>query len=269
MKEPILSTRNLDCGYGKVPVLTDINIDIDRGEIVSIIGPNGAGKTTLLRTLTQHLKHRQGEIRFERQNMATIPRKDLARKIAVVGQVTEQPMISVGEYVLLGRLPFFRRYQLFESGEDKRVADHYMKLTNTWDLKDAMMNEISGGERQLAAIARALTQEPVLLLLDEPTAHLDISHQHQIMELVATLNRDLQLTVLMVIHDLNLASEYSDRLILLDGTTGRIHHTGPPQAVLTRRAIETVYQTNVLVDINPASGNPFIFLVKTKHPTAG
>ncbi|MDY6823221.1 MAG: ABC transporter ATP-binding protein [Thermodesulfobacteriota bacterium] len=263
MSEPILTTEGLSCGYAGDAVLSDINIEIHTGQIISIIGPNGAGKTTLLRALTHHLKHQQGTIRFDGRDITTIARRELARKIAVVGQTTEQPMMRVEDYVLLGRLPYFRRYQLIESKTDKSIARHYMRLTNTWRLKDAKMNEISGGERQLAAIARALTQEPALLLLDEPTSHLDITHQQQIMELVASLNRDLSLTVLMVIHDLNLASEYSDRLILLDGAAGRVHQSGPPDIVLTNQAIHSVYKTIVRIGTNPVSGRPCVFLIKT------
>ena len=134
-----------------------------------------------------------------------------------------------------------------------------MELTDTLKLKETVMAEISGGERQLASIARALTQEPILLLLDEPTSHLDITHQVQILELIRRLNQELGLTVLMVLHDLNLASEYSSRLLLLNN--GSIFKMGTPQEVLTYRTIEEVYKTLVLVEKSPLSGKPYIFLV--------
>ncbi|MFO8049669.1 MAG: ABC transporter ATP-binding protein [Desulfosudaceae bacterium] len=262
MNQPILEITDLDSGYPGKTVLSRINLSVNKGEIVSIIGPNGAGKTTLLKSLTGIIRPTAGEIRINGRPLEDLPRRDLARTIAVVGQTVEQPFLSVEEYVLLGRLPFFSRYQLFQSGKDTELARRYLALTGIADLAQAPMNEISGGEKQLAALARALVQEPLILLLDEPTAHLDITHQARVMNLVSDLNRDLSLTVVMVVHDLNLAAEYSDRLVLLDKQSGSIYQSGSPENVLTEQAVRDVYHTRVTVGRNPASGNPFVFVNK-------
>ena len=140
-----------------------------------------------------------------------------------------------------------------------------MKLTNIWRLRDKMMNEISGGEQQLAGIARALTQEPQLLLLDEPTAHLDITHQVQVLDLLQKLNKELKLSVLMNIHDLNLAGEYCDYIIMLKN--GKVHSQGEPSAVLNYKNIEEVYNTVVITEINPVSKKPAVFLVSGQTMT--
>jgi iron complex transport system ATP-binding protein len=179
--------------------------------------------------------------------------------VAVSSQLLDPVLTTVEEYILLGRLPYYRKYQFFETSKDETIVEKYMRLTDTFRLKESLMTELSGGERQLASIARALAQEPILLLLDEPTSHLDITHQAQIMELIGRLNRELGLTVLMVLHDLNLASEYCSRLLLLNN--GSIHKLGTPEEVLTYRTIEEVYKTVVLVKKNPLSGKPYVFLI--------
>ena len=261
MKEAILRINNLFCGYDGNIILRDIGFAAYKGEIISIIGPNGSGKTTLLRAISNILKPEKGEIFIHGKNLAKIPHKELAGKIAVVAQAVEPAFVTVEEYVLLGRLPYFRKYQFFETKNDMALARKYMELTDTFKLKDSPMGEISGGERQLASIARALVQEPILLLLDEPTSHLDITHQVQILELIKRLNRELGLTVLMVLHDLNLASEYSDRLVLFSGSGGSIYREGIPEEVITKVSIEDVYQTEVLIKKNPMSGKPYVILV--------
>ncbi|RJP78989.1 MAG: ABC transporter ATP-binding protein [Desulfobacteraceae bacterium] len=260
MTETILEIQNLSCGYGEKTILRDISLNVITGEILSIIGPNGSGKTTLLKSVTHIIQPAKGKILFQGKEIQSIPRNEFARKVAVVGQAVEPARMTVKEYVLLGRLPYFRRYQFMETGNDRRLAQHYMELTHTDSLQNQLMTEISGGERQLASIARALVQEPTLLLLDEPTSHLDITHQAQILSLIRRLNQDLRLTVLMVVHDLNLASEYSDRLILLNKQNGRIYRTGTPEEVLTEPAIREIYNTPVLIEKNPLSGKPCIFL---------
>ena len=260
MNDWLIDINNVSCGYPGKTVLTDITFDIARGEIVGIIGPNGAGKTTLLKTLSGQLKPRQGTIKIASRPLEKYSRKELACVMAVVGQTVQSSLLTVREYVLLGRIPFFRKYQVFESRRDIEAADRYMEMTGILAFETARMNEISGGERQLTAITRALVQEPEILLLDEPTSHLDITHQQRIMNLIARLNRELDLTVIMVMHDLNLAAEYADRLILLDRNEKCVYQSGPAESVLTEQSINHIYRTDVTVRKNPVSGKPCIFL---------
>ncbi len=255
----ILDIRNYSCGYGSKFSLDNISIELSEGCFAGIIGPNGAGKTTLFRGLTNELSAKSGDIKINGINLKSLRYKEKAKLIAVVSQTIEQAKIKVKDYVLMGRLPYQSRFSFLETNEDYEIAEKYMKLTNVWRLKEKMMNEISGGEQQLAGIARALTQEPKLLLLDEPTAHLDITHQVQVLNLIQELNKKLKLTVLMNIHDLNLAGEYCDYIIMMKN--GKIHTQGSPQEVLDYKNIEEVYNTVVVTKTNPVSKKPAVFLV--------
>lgn len=257
---PLVKIEDITLGFGRRQVLSNISFDVPAGRIVSVIGPNGAGKTSLLRTVCGNLAPFKGNIVLKGKKTAIQTRAALARQMAVVRQ-TQAPMpIKVQPYVLLGRLPFFKPFQFFETRKDRELARHFMTVTGILDLADSPMDRISGGERQLAALARALTQEPEFLVLDEPTAHLDITHQARILDLISGLRDRLGLTVLMVIHDLNLAAEYSDDLVLLNKERGRIHAIGTPEEILTRENIQAVYHTPVRVEKNPESGRPCIFI---------
>jgi len=255
----VLEIKDLTCGYNSKFLLRDINLKIDAGEFVGIIGPNGSGKTTFIRAVTNILRPKKGSITFEGENIGQMEFKELAKKIAVVSQNFETGFMTVEEFILLGRIPHYRRFQFLETNADLDIATRCMKLTGIFNLKDRLMQELSGGERQLAHIARALTQQPRLLLLDEPTTHLDITHQVKILDLIKRLNEELKLTVIMVLHDLNLASEYCHRLILFN--QGRIHKVGLPQEVLNYQVIEEVYQAVVVVEKNPISSKPYILVV--------
>lgn len=259
----MLEIKNLICGYGSKFLLKDINLKISKGELIGIIGPNGSGKTTLLRTITRILKPKNGEILFEGKNILQVGFKEFAKKIAVVSQNIEISDIIVEEFVLLGRIPYFKKFQFLETKNDFEIAKRCMELTDTFKLKDRFIHEISGGEKQLVLIARALVQQPELLLLDEPTAHLDITHQIKILDLIRRLNKELSLTVIMVLHDLNLAGEYCNRLILIN--EGKICKTGTPNEVLAYQIIEEVYKTIVIVEENPISGKPYILIVSEEE----
>lgn len=259
MRSPLLQVKNLSCGYGKDPVLRDIGLEIREREIVTLIGPNGSGKTTLLRAMTRILRPLGGSVLYRGRDIWGFPARELAREIAVCSQTVEETAGTVAQYVLLGRLPYFTRWQLVERRSDRRIVAKYLDMTGISGLMDRPMRDLSGGEKQLAAIARALCQEPALLVLDEPTSHLDIGHQARILDLVAALTREMRITVLMVLHDLNLASAYSDRVVLLHG--GRISRAGTPEEVLTYQAIEEVYGTVVIVERSPLTGKPHVFLV--------
>lgn len=261
MRPSILQIQDLCCGYPKFR-LSDINIDVPKGSFAGIIGPNGSGKTTLFRAITGTLGLKSGKILLAEKNLRTFSLRQRAQSIAIVSQFIEAGDMSVEDYVLMGRIPYHSRFSFFETEEDYRITRKYMEMTDTWRFKDQLMSELSGGEQQLAGIARALTQQPELLLLDEPTSHLDITHQVHILNLLQQLNQEMGLSVLMVIHDLNLASEYCDRLILVN--QGRIHTQGTPEDVLTFQNIEDVYNTVVVTQNNPLSGKPAIFLASGK-----
>jgi len=259
----VLKIKDLTCGYGSKFILENINLDIKDRELIGIIGPNGSGKTTFLRAVTRVLKPKKGEILLEGEDIQQMRFRELAKKIAVVPQGFGGGAMSVEEFVLLGRIPYFRGLQFLETEKDFEIAKKCMVLTDTLRLKSRLIDEISGGERQLTLIARALTQEPKLLLLDEPTAHLDITHQVQILDLISKLNREFGLTVIMVLHDLNLASEYCSRLVLIN--EGRVYGTGLPEEILDYQIIEEVYKTIVVVEKNPVSSKPYILVVSEEE----
>ena len=199
MRENILDVESLTCGYDTKFKIREINLSVQRNKIIGIIGPNGSGKTTLLRALTRVIKPEKGRVLLNGADIWKKDIKELSRHIAVVSQNVEAESVTIEEYTLIGRYPHYREMQFFESDNDEKIALKYMKMTGVLGIKDKYFHEISGGERQLAQIARALTQEPELLLLDEPTSHLDIGHQVEILDLVRRLNKELNITVIMVL----------------------------------------------------------------------
>jgi len=261
----MLEIKGLSCGYGKRIVLREVSFAIKKGEFVGVIGPNGSGKTTLLRAISGFLLPRgrtpfRGTISLEGEETRHMGRRSLAQRVAVVTQASDiMPPFSVEEFVLLGRVPHWGGFQLLETAKDRAIAEGAMEMAGIGYLKERRMGELSGGERQLVFVARALAQKPHLLLLDEPTAHLDIGHQVQIMDLLRELNREGALTILVVLHDLTLAGLYCDRLILVH--EGRLRAIGPPQGVLTQGMIEEVYHTAVTVMETPTGGRPIILPV--------
>lgn len=264
MKRSILEIEGVSCGYGKSIVLHDMSFGVKRGEFVGIIGPNGSGKTTLIRAINGLLPLQKGIIVLEGKSIKRIGHRELATKVAVVTQSPETtPPFSVEDFVLLGRVPHWHRFQLLETGTDVEIAEQAMALTGIGYVRGRRMGELSGGERQLAFLARALAQEPRLLLLDEPTAHLDIGHQIQIMDLLRKLNRKSSLSIIAVLHDLNLAGLYCERLILLH--EGRLHTIGHPKEVLSEGVIEEIYRTAVTVIEGPVKARPIILPMPEKE----
>jgi len=259
----MLQINDFTCGYVSKVVLRNISLKIEDGELVGIIGPNGSGKTTLIRAITRILRPQAGEILLTGKDIRHMKIRELARKVSVVSQSAQTGPMTVEEFVLMGRIPHYERFQFLESAKDLEIAHEAMILTDSFKLKDRFMVEISGGERQLAYIARALAQKAKLLLLDEPTVHLDITHQVGILDLIRRLNRELGLTVVMVLHDLNLAGEYCDRLVLID--EGRIYKVGSPEEVIDYRIIEDVYNTVVIVEKNPISSKPYVLVVSEEE----
>lgn len=258
----MLKVENLTAGYGEGFHIRNISLQTGAGDFTGITGPNGSGKTTLLKAFTKVLKPVSGRILLDSKDISTIGFGEAARKFAVVPQNVEAGFTSVEDYVLMGRIPYYGRFQFFESARDREIAEENMELTGVAGLREKYMFELSGGERQLAAIARALTQEPKVLFLDEPTSHLDIKHQVEILDLLSHMNSSSGITVVCVLHDLNLAGEYCSKIIMMK--EGRIRITGKPEEVLDYKTIEEVYDTVVVVTENPVSGKPYVVPVSGK-----
>jgi len=256
----MIEVKSVSFRYHDDWVLRDLSFRVDKGEFIGVIGPNGSGKTTLLKSLYRLLSPQSGEILLDGILLKEMTRTGIARKIAVVAQETQLLFpFRVMEVVLTGRSPYLG-HLMFESERDLDIAKKAMAWTDVLPFSERPIDELSGGERKRVFIARALAQEPDVILLDEPAASLDIHHQIDFLDLILTLNRERRLTIVMASHDMNLASEFCDRLILLK--EGRIHKIGPPREVITRENIENVYGCKVWVDSNPLSGMPRITLLK-------
>lgn len=254
--------------YGNRPVLDAVSFHIAAGDFFIIIGPNGSGKTTLLKLMVGLLST-GGGIRLLEKPLGGYHRRELARRLAFVPQmVTEELPFTVREVVLMGRTPHMGLLGL-EGPEDVAQAQAAMQFTGVDHLAHRKMDALSGGERQRVFVARAICQEPEIILLDEPTAALDLAHQARLMDLMERLKQERGVTVVMVSHDVNLAAMYADRLLLLKN--GRIKALGPPGEVLTYERIEETYGCRVLVDESPLGRFPRITLVpdKYKHPAPG
>lgn len=240
-------------------VLHDISLAVSAGEMVGLLGANGSGKTTLLKLASGVLKPERGEVRLDGSSLNQLTRKFIARSIAVVPQQFHIPFaFTTSEVVMLGRIPFIKALA-GETTTDRQAVATAMSLVGISPLAARRFDELSGGERQKVILAMALAQQPKLLLLDEPTAHLDISHQVEILERVMSLNREQGLTVIAAMHDLNLASLYFDRLVLLK--EGRVSAEGTPAQVLTEDSIREVFAATVRVELHPASGVPHIVVM--------
>jgi iron complex transport system ATP-binding protein len=250
----IIKAAELSFCYGEKTVLEEISFEIVAGEFISIIGPNGSGKTTLIRLLYGYLSPSRGRIYYDGILLNKINRRELAMRVAVVSQMPQFNLqLTALELVLMGRSPYMGLLG-FEGKRDFEVAYEAMALTDVADLKDRSIFHLSGGELQRVLIARALAQKPQIMLLDEPTSYLDIKHQIRIYQLLKRLNAEHGITVVSVSHDINLASQFSDRLLVMKG--GKIHGVGPPEEVITKETLDFVYDCHVLVDQNPVIGRP-------------
>jgi iron complex transport system ATP-binding protein len=234
-------------------VIDDVSLAIARGELVGILGPNGSGKTTLLKMLSGTLTPTAGTIAFERRPLSAWTRRDLARRIALVPQETHAPFdFTVLDIVLMGRFPHLGAFAL-EGPADLAIARQALASTGTSALEDRPFSTLSGGEKQRVVIASALAQSPELLLLDEPTASLDLGHQLDVQLLLSALNRDRGVTMVLSTHDLNLAAALCRHLVLL--RDGRVVAQGPTEEVLTPDAVRALYGVEADVHRHPAAGH--------------
>ncbi|HEY3368998.1 MAG TPA: ABC transporter ATP-binding protein [Symbiobacteriaceae bacterium] len=254
-----LRIEHLTCGYGTRPVLADFSLDLDQGDYLAVVGPNGSGKSTLVRAIARTLAPTAGRILLNDTDIARMPARERAAVIAVVAQ--DEPWdfdFTVAEMVLLGRLPHLQRFRS-ETVRDHSVVRQAMAQTHTLHLAERPVTGLSGGERQRVRVARALAQEPSLLILDEPTAHLDIAHQVELLDLTRRLNREQGLTILAVLHDLNLAAQYAHRLLMLKD--GRRFAEGRPGDTVTEESVRAVYGSRVQVMLHPEEQSPHVILL--------
>jgi iron complex transport system ATP-binding protein len=247
--------------------LGGVTFTLAPGDILGVIGPNSAGKTTLIRLLTKVIEPDRGEITVDGHRLAGLGRPDLACRIAVVPQEVPAALpFTVEQLVLMGRFPHAPR-RFFERAGDVAAARRAMALTGVSDLAPVAMEALSGGERQRVMLARALAQEPRLLVLDEPTAHLDLRYQAECVRLLRRVNAERGVGALLVSHDLNLAAEVSDRLLLL--SEGRVARLGAPAEVLDPALLSHVYECEVIVERSPATGRPLVQVAWPARVTEG
>lgn len=249
--DPSIDVRELAHSYGTRSVLREISFRVAAGEFVGIVGANGSGKTTLLNCISGVLRPAGGSVFVCGNDVRTTDSMEMARTVAIVPQESSDNFaFTVEEVVLMGRYAHIERFR-FEDERDLEAAEKAMKATGTWKLRGRSVTALSGGERRRVVIARALAQEPRVMLLDEPTSHLDLRHQLEVLGLIRELNHRKGLTVLAVFHDLNLAARFCDRLLLM--AAGRIMASGAPGEVLTRENIARAFRVNATVGTN-ASG---------------
>lgn len=234
----LLEIKNLSFNVGERKILNDINFSVRDGEIVGIIGPNGAGKTTFLKSINGIIEEIKGEILFNGKNIKEYDKKNLARHISFMNQNTNVGFdFSCLDIVVLGRYPYLKRFQEY-SDEDREKAKKYMEKTNTLKFQDRMIIELSGGERQRVLFAKTLTQESELILLDEPTASLDMKYEEEIFSIISQM-REERKSVIAIIHNLRVAMKYCTRLILLND--GKIIGDGTPQEIVTEKNLRDIY----------------------------
>ena len=254
----MLEANNITVGYGSREAVSGISLCVQPRELTAIIGPNGAGKTTLIRALNGALDPTGGEILLDGERLSNFARRAIGRRIAVVAQEAELRFpVTVLEFVLGGRYAWSNTGAWgWETSRDVEVADEALRETKLETFGARLMNELSGGERQRAVLARALATEATILLLDEPTANLDLAHQAAVLQVVRAHCDERGAGAIVVTHDINLAAEFADRVLLIKD--GHAVATGPPREVLTPEMLCEVFEIQVLVDTHPLSGVPRI-----------
>lgn len=247
----MLEIQNISVSYGERSVLDGVSFELREGEIIALLGANGAGKTTLIKALNGTLPVASGEILLDSEKLSAMSRRVIASKIAVVAQENETRFpVTVLEFVLSGRFVHGGGFG-WETASDVEFAERALADCDLGDYGSRLMNELSGGERQRVVLARALAAGANILLLDEPTANLDIAHQAMMFRLVRKRCEECRCSAVVITHDLNLAAAFADEIIMLKD--GRIAAKGPPEEVLTTENVSNVFGVDVLLDENPAS----------------
>ena len=261
--KPSINVKNLSHSFGETLVLKNISFRVPQRDFFIIIGPNGSGKTTLMKVISGILKPQNGELKILNRPIDQYHRKALAKTIAFVPQMTFADFpFTVTEIVLMGRSPYLGVLGL-EQENDLEVANQAIAFTDLGNLAHRKLDQLSGGEQQRVFIARAICQEPDIILLDEPTASLDLAYQVRIMDLMEKLKTEKGITVVMVSHDVNLAAMYADHLMLLH--KGQVVCQGLPDEVLTYKTLEETYGCTLLVDESPLGNFPRVTLVPRKY----
>lgn len=260
-----MQTRELSLAYDRDTIIKELSLSIVTGEITTLVGPNGCGKSTLLRGLARLLKPKSGEVLLDGKAIHTLPTKQLAKKLGILPQGPTAPEgLTVYELVAQGRYPhqgFFQQW----SPEDEEATREAIAITNMVELADRPLDTLSGGQRQRAWIAMTLAQNTPILLLDEPTTFLDIGYQLEVMELIERLNRERQMTILLVLHDLNQAARYSQRMVVLQD--GKVVADGTPGVVLTKELLTAVFKVQANIVTDPDSGSPVCLPYRTAEST--
>ncbi|HBG5342772.1 TPA: ABC transporter ATP-binding protein [Clostridioides difficile] len=252
----MFNVKNIKIGYEDKIIIDNLSVSIKKSEIVSILGPNGSGKSTLLKSLSRILKIKQGDIYIGKKNMKVMSNKEISRQVALLAQHNVSLKdIKVKDLIYYGRIPHKGFFEGKNKNDDE-IVTWAMRNTGLESYKDKLVSNLSGGERQRVWLAMALCQKPDILLLDEPTTYLDISHQLELMELVRDINKKFKMTIIMVLHDINQASKYSDRLIIMNN--GSIVADGHPNKVISEKIIKEVYKVKCDIDIDPISKKPRI-----------
>ena len=247
----MLKVQNITIGYGNGEVVKNVSFALQNGEILAVLGANGTGKTTLLRVLNGILPIKRGEILLNGKKIKDYSRREIAQKIAVVAQENETKFpITVLEFVLAGRFAYGNAFG-WETETDLQIAENALEICDLKNFESRLMNELSGGERQRVILARALATEAKILLLDEPTANLDLAHQAMIFRLVGKRCRLQETSAIVITHDLNLAAAFADEILLLK--KGEVLAKGRPEQVLSAENLREVFEVEVLLDENPAS----------------
>jgi len=258
MNQEFLKIKDLSCSYEKGFELKNISCNFYRGELYGIIGPNGSGKTTLIKAATGLMKRKSGKIEIEGKEISYLSPSHIAQKIAVVMQ-ENNPLLEMNvlDYVLLGRIPYRKSFSFIPNKDDIKIAEEMLSKCGIANFANRNISELSGGERQLVHIAKALAQKPQIIFLDEPTNHLDLAHQYQIMNLLKSLTEKEFICIIVVIHDLNLAGRFCKKLCLMNH--GELILTGKPEEILNPKILEQIYQVKIAIQTDNINQKPLVF----------
>lgn len=254
--DTVLEAKEINFAYEKNYIIENLSTKIEKGKFISIIGPNGSGKTTLLKLFLNILNRKSGKIFLKNRDIRKYKRRDIAKNISYVPQKSDMNFdFNVEEIVSMGRAPYIHSLAS-ETEKDRKIIKNSMLKTDVYDLKNRSIQNLSGGEFQRVIIARAITQDTEIMLLDEPISHLDIHHQIEILDTLKNLNKNENITIVLILHDINMAIRYSDKIILMD--KGKIMSQGIPDKVVTEENLYNIYKMNFEILISEQEDTKYI-----------